>query len=161
MPSGIYLFIPSSRTKSQNGQTKKKSVKRKIPSKDFRTNMIATNFAWEQLNLPDWRHMKGSQKLASLVRTPTFLVLWKKMHKKEHLIWKSFILPILYVEDLIWLLFSWIRVPYMCFHVGHWIFHLVSLTPRQFKNIAETAGIAAKYKLYVDYRLKKIQKWLV
>ena len=51
MPAGRYLFIPFLRTKSQIASDEK-LVERKIAlKKTDRTNIIATNFVWEQLNI--------------------------------------------------------------------------------------------------------------
>ena len=48
MPARRYLFIPFLRTKSQQRQTKSRSSEKS--HKTDRTNIIATNFVWEQLN---------------------------------------------------------------------------------------------------------------
>ena len=49
MPAGRYLFIPFVRTKSPMGQIKNWSSKKFALKKTDRTNIIATNFVWEQL----------------------------------------------------------------------------------------------------------------
>ena len=49
MPAGRYLFIPFLRTKSQKRQTKNRSSEKSHKKKTNRTNIIATNFVWEQL----------------------------------------------------------------------------------------------------------------
>ena len=48
IPAGRYLFIPFLRTNSQKLQTKNRQTKNRIKKID-RTNIIATNFVWEQL----------------------------------------------------------------------------------------------------------------
>ena len=49
MPSMHYMFIPFLRRNSQLGQTKIGPAKNRI-RKTNRTNIIATNFVWEQFN---------------------------------------------------------------------------------------------------------------
>ena len=50
MPAGRYPFIPLLRTKSQKHQTKNRSSKKSHKKRQTnRTNIIATNFVWEQL----------------------------------------------------------------------------------------------------------------
>ena len=79
MPAGRYLFIPFLRTKSQKRQTKNWSSEKSHKKKTDRTNIIATNFVWEQLKI-------FSQQLNSLLRTQSnktiglpllHLLLWK------------------------------------------------------------------------------------
>ena len=47
MPAGRYLFIPFLRTKSQKRQRKIGQAKNRIKKADM-TNIIATDFVWEQ-----------------------------------------------------------------------------------------------------------------
>ena len=49
MPAARYLFIPFLRTKSQMRQMKNWSSKKSHKRKTDRTNILATNFIWEQL----------------------------------------------------------------------------------------------------------------
>ena len=55
MPAGRYLFIPFLRTKSQKRQTKNWSSEKSHKKKTDRTNIIATNFVWEQLKKNSWK----------------------------------------------------------------------------------------------------------
>ena len=64
MPAGRYLFIPFLRTKSQMHKTKNWSSE-KSHKKDHRTNIIATNFVCEQLNIV-WKQRLKSYRLKKL-----------------------------------------------------------------------------------------------
>ena len=101
--AGRCLFIPFLRTKSQMPQTKNRSSETSH-KKTNRTNIIATNFVWEQLisnhipitkipkfkfeNTPPKQWKLDVLKLEKQKWDPSKLILRNKQHKTQMKIWK-------------------------------------------------------------------------
>ena len=74
MPTGRYLFMPFLRTKSQKVSEENIGQAKNRIKKTDRTNIIATNFVWEQLNTDNRTNEDKISKTTKISKTNSILL---------------------------------------------------------------------------------------